>query len=128
MRLRLAELVRQKEAREGRKIRQQEIAEALGISQQQVSVLMRGYNKQVSLQLLDRLADYFEVSVQELFETSRSVGEFNGLGVPLRAHDLVMLPVYGRIPAGAPRREGTGDSRILPLADQSRGRAPAVMC
>ena len=96
MRLRLKELVRQKEAREGRHIRQRELAKALGIFQQQVSVLMRGNYKQVSLRLLDRIAAYFGVSTSELFNG----GSLPDPSLVVEFPNLVVLPVLGRINAG----------------------------
>jgi SOS-response transcriptional repressor LexA len=99
MRLRLSELLREKETREGRRITQDELARWLGVSQQQVSVLMRGGNKQVSYRLLDRLSRYFGVPISQLFEGS-PVAEARIPGVEIDANSIVLLPVLGRVNAG----------------------------
>lgn len=86
--------------RKSRGYSQQQIADELGISRQTYSNYELG-KREANYETLRRLADYFHVSVDSLLGTPAPSNEEN----PANAIPVVqipMIPVYGRIAAGAP--------------------------
>lgn len=55
-----------KKLRESKNLTQEELADRLGISRSHISKMEKGFNKP-SLALLERIANFFDVSVKDLF-------------------------------------------------------------
>jgi len=68
IRLRLRELLTQREERENRRIRLSEIAQATGLSTQTVSALVNNQTDRVSLKALAALCEYFGCQPSELLQ------------------------------------------------------------
>jgi transcriptional regulator with XRE-family HTH domain len=67
MRLRIKELIREKSEREGRNITQREVSEGSGVEQSMLSRYANGLPGSFNGDTIERLLDYFEVNIDELF-------------------------------------------------------------
>jgi putative transcriptional regulator len=83
MKSRLRILIAEKETREGRRISLRRLSEETGISLNTLKGMHSGKQEQYSITVLDRLATYFDCSLDDLFE--RGVAEENSLALPLPA-------------------------------------------
>ena len=70
IKLRVHELLRQREDREERRIRLNEVAEATGISVNTLTPLLNNQTDRVSLQALAKLCDYFHCTPADLVRYS----------------------------------------------------------
>ena len=73
LKLRLHELLRQREDREGRRIRLTEIAQATGISTNVLTPMINNQTDRVSLDALGKLCDYFKCTPAELLRYANAV-------------------------------------------------------
>ena len=74
MRNRITELMIEKMAREGRIITQSEVAQELGITKQGFSKIVRNEINSYSVELLDRICEYFDCEVGDVLRrTSEEV-------------------------------------------------------
>lgn len=70
IKLRLRELLAQRESRENRRIRLAEIAQATGISTNTLTPLINNQTDRVSLEALAKLCDYFHCAPTDLLQYS----------------------------------------------------------
>lgn len=70
IKLRVQELLRQREDRENRRIRLAELAQATGIAEDDLQALINNQTDTVSLKALARLCDYFLCTPRELLRYS----------------------------------------------------------
>ena len=85
--------------RKSRGFSQQQIADELGISRQTYSNYELG-KREANYDTLRKLADYFHVSVDTLLGTDSAGQKAPENAIPIA--QVPMIPVYGRIAAGAP--------------------------
>lgn len=85
-----------KKIRQEHNLTQLDIAKICGVTDGAVSTWERGVAAP-RIGALQKLADYLGIKVSELIEDDATF--------PVDLSDYVMIPVYGRIPAGAPKLE-----------------------
>ncbi len=68
LRLRIRELVAEKAAQENRKITANSLAEVIGVSPNTIRAYMENKALRPDLRILQKLQDYFECSIEDLFE------------------------------------------------------------
>lgn len=68
IRIRITELIVEKRKREGRNIAPGEIARVIGVSHNTIFAYMANSTKSPDLDIPGKLQDYFECSIEDLFE------------------------------------------------------------
>ncbi|HEX6288873.1 MAG TPA: helix-turn-helix transcriptional regulator [Herpetosiphonaceae bacterium] len=86
MRLRLRELLTQRENQLDRRIRLNEVAQETGISANTLTAMINNQSDRVSLQALAKLCEYFHCTPGELFRYS---AEPEGIADVIDARDIV---------------------------------------
>lgn len=68
LKLRIEELIAEKSARDGVELTAHAVSQAIGVSHNTILAYIRGNARQPSLEVLGKLAKYFECEPGELFE------------------------------------------------------------
>lgn len=71
LRLRITELIEQKAHAEGRTITQKEVSETTEINESTLSRYAKGFVSSYNGEILEQLADYFQVEIGDLFERDK---------------------------------------------------------
>lgn len=67
LRMRIKELIREKSEREEREITQKEVATASRVDESMLSRYANGFTTSFKGEVIEKLLDYFEISLDELF-------------------------------------------------------------
>lgn len=68
IRFKLAEQIEKKQFREARRLTVQEVAEAVGVNRMTLSKILNHKGYSTGTDVLDKLCNYFECSIEELVE------------------------------------------------------------
>ncbi len=83
LRLRIEELIAEKNRRDGTDLTPTQIAASIGVSHNTIWSYVRNEAGQPKLEILEKLMDYFECTPGELFEDVESSPEYNTAALPV---------------------------------------------